>query len=80
MNESESWIKIQKLVQAGAGHLYIEQFAEYIRNSLTEEQLKPLGNLEDSLKNMVERKPDNIKELLDGLIDLAKKGVILGRR
>lgn len=80
MNDSESWEMIQKLVSNGAGDLFISQFEAYIKESLTEAQLQPLGELEPVLKNIVASKPDNIKFTLDSIIELSKKGAILGRR
>lgn len=72
--------RLQALVKGGLGYLVVGQIVEYIESQLTPEQLAPLGNLNTAINKMVSKPDTDIKLLINGLIELAKRGVIKERR
>lgn len=79
MDNSE-WSKIQDFISADMGSYVSEYVAEYIKNELTEEEQKPLGDIKAISDKMCQNPNTEIKNLVKGLIDLARKGVIIGPR
>jgi hypothetical protein len=80
MIDEPTWIKIQQMVDVGIGHLAIPQLVEYLKNELTELQLKPLGNLEEMFHKIFETKVDDIKFKMESIVILSKQGAITGVR
>ncbi|GAB6123046.1 hypothetical protein JCM30204_41960 [Dysgonomonas termitidis] len=75
--ENELWEKCQMLVDAGSGDLVIHLYEEELRTNLTDEQLQKLGDVHSFLEKMME-KDIKMKNVISALIDMSRKGVILG--
>ena len=75
--DNETWDKCQMLVDAGAGHLVIHLYEEELKNNLTAEQMQKLGNVYPLLEKMLQNDVP-MKKVISALIDMSRKGVILG--
>lgn len=65
------------LVDVGMGHIVKHLYVEEIETNLTEEQLGKLGDISSMLDRMMTAK-QNMKQLIEAIIDLSKRGVIIG--
>jgi len=77
MLSNEQWEKLDMLVRKGAPELAVPQIVEEIKTQLTTEQLKPLGNLQDSFNKIFSSPPKvTVRVFVENFIDMAQKGVI----
>ena len=75
--ENELWDKLEKFVGTPLVSFAIPHYVNEIENQLSPEQIEPLGDLHHSLTEMFSTKKDEpAKFYIEGLIDLAKRGVI----
>ena len=77
--DKELWDRCQMLVDAGMGHIVKHLYVEEIETNLTAEQLAKLGDISSMLDRTMTAK-QNMKQLIDAIIELSKRGVILGPR
>lgn len=75
--DNELWNKCQMLVDAGMGHIVKHLYVAEIEANLTAEQLVKLGDISSMLDRAFCAK-NNMKQLIEAVIDLSKRGVILG--
>ncbi len=75
--KKELWEKCQALVDGGLGHIVKHLYAEELESNLTKDQLKKLGDISALLDQVISSK-SKMKEIIQTLIDMSKKGVISG--
>jgi hypothetical protein len=75
--ENELWDKLEMFVGTGLVKMAIPHYVNEIQEQLSPEQLEPLGDLTEKLTEMFSKKSQTTaKETIEGLIHLAKLGVI----
>ena len=80
MND-ELWDKCQMMIDAGFIEMVVHLLVKEVQESLTADQLKPLGDLNSFfLKAFSKKQEMPAKKFVYGFIDLARKGVILGQK
>lgn len=73
----EQWNTCQSLIEAGQIEAVLPVLKEELLNELSEEQLLPLGDLDESLRSVLSNPTSTpIKTLIFALIEFAKKGMI----
>lgn len=80
MMDNPTWDTLS-ILHSNADFQTINKFlVAYIKASLSEEQLFPLGNLSTAVEELTQNKSlEEIKTSVEGLIHLAKEGVIFRR-
>lgn len=80
MND-ELWKKCQMMIDAGFIDMVAHLLVKEVQENLTVDQLKPLGDLNSFFLKAFSKKQDmSAKKFVNGFIDLARKGVILGQK
>lgn len=75
--ENELWDKLEMFVGTPLVTMAIPHYVNEIQEQLTLEQLQPLGDLTEMLtKRFSEKSETPAKKIIEGLIHLAKLGVI----
>ncbi|OAE90318.1 hypothetical protein [Flavobacterium psychrophilum] len=75
--KNELWNKLEMFIGTPLVNMAIPHYVNEIEQQLTPEQLEPLGDLTEMLTERFSEKTDTpAKEIINGLIHLAKLGVI----
>jgi hypothetical protein len=77
--DKELWDKCQLFVDASLGYIVKDLYLEEFARRLTANELAKLGDLSSVLDDLMASK-NNMKKLINGLIELTKKGVIIGQK
>lgn len=73
----EQWNTCQSQIEAGQIEDVLPVLKEELLNELSEEQLQPLGDLDESLRSVLSNPTSTpIRTLILALIEFAKKGMI----
>ncbi len=79
--EKELWLKCQDMINKGTPELITHILFDYLKSELSENELKPLGDVEGFLVKVFKEDPTlDPKHVMQFLISLSKKGYIISQK